>query len=429
MKLKQLKVTDFAAINNSAPVVFDFTQSKFVKLKGDEGLSKTNLINSLLMACGMLGAPDSKENKKFINDDTGKLELDMDFTGTDKYDYSVRCTKSVFSLTYAGENIPEPLTKIKQLLGVVGISPMEIKTKPLKEIVKWLSSYSNKSAEEFEAQMDKFKISIKSARESRAMANKSAKALNEFLVNEDLYINWEESEVKFAKDVDLKELSGKLDAAGKKSDKYIQSEGKVRAQIDRKEVLVKQIADLQKELLTVGENIAIGTEWLEKNKTVKKDYDDIRKEYDNAAAKSIQYNKWQEVKRKAKDKDEYETLSQRSDAQEKELLQRVKELQAEIIPDLKGLELVMEDTHEDGVMKKEGLYFEGKSVTKLSESQWWSVVLSIWRKYKVKTVVIDNYQSLGSGAVAILEKLANDGAYILVAEMDRKKKSLEIIYE
>jgi thymidine kinase len=80
-------------------------------------------------------------------------------------------------------------------------------------------------------------------------------------------------------------------------------------------------------------------------------------------------------------------------------------------------------------MKKEGLYWNGKNVAQLSESQWWSIVLSIWRKYKVKIVVIDNFQSLGSSAVELLEKLSKDGAYILCAEMNREQKSLQINYE
>jgi hypothetical protein len=80
-------------------------------------------------------------------------------------------------------------------------------------------------------------------------------------------------------------------------------------------------------------------------------------------------------------------------------------------------------------MKKEGLYLNGKNVTQLSESEWWALVIQIWRKYKVKIVVIDNMQSLGSKGIELLEKLNADGAYILAAQMNREQKSLQINYE
>lgn len=435
MKFK-LEVNDFANVQNSNPVIIDLTKYKFGKLIGDQELGKTNLINAFLMGCGMLGAPDSKENKKFINDDTGKLDLNFEFTGIDKYNYSVRCTKSSFQLTYEGENIPEPLTQIKRLLGVVGVSPMGIKDKPLKDIVKWISSYSNINLEEFQKKLDKHKANIKASQESRRDANKSVKGLTEYLNNEDLYINWEDSEKKFKKAVDVKELSVKLDVAGKASDKIIRAEEKVKQLLFNKDSILSEIdkltAELQQkhDLLSATENnIAAGVKYVEDNKGVKREYEAIKKEYDNAAEQSVLFNKWQDIKKKKIELDEFESLAQNADAKEKKILQDVKELQAEIIPDIKGLELVLEDTHENGEMKKEGLYYEGKSVTKLSESQWWGVVLSIWRKFKVKAVVIDNYQDLGSGAVEILQKLVKDGACVLVTEMNRTKKELEIIYE
>lgn len=107
----------------------------------------------------------------------------------------------------------------------------------------------------------------------------------------------------------------------------------------------------------------------------------------------------------------------------------MKELQAEILPDIKGVDMVMEDTHEDGVAVKEGLYWNGRNVAQMSETEWWDIVLMIWRKYKVKIIVIDNYSNLGSSAVEILEKLSKDGCYILAAEMNREQKTLQIDYK
>lgn len=427
MKLKQLEVNDFAGINHSSPVIIDFT-NKWVQLEGDKGVGKTSMLNALLVACGQL-SHTGKEGKNFINQDTEKIDINFDFIGNDRCNYKVRCTKSSFQLTYEGENVSEPITKMKELLGVVGVSPMEIKNKPLKDIVKWLSTYSTKSAEEFEKQMYKFKDGIKTAETGRADSNRTLKALTEYLNEEDMFLNWELSENKYIKAPNIAELSKQLTEAGSKSDKYITNETKVKGQKSRQEQLSEQIKNLNKELEEVNKNITVGEKWLDENKTAKKDCDDVKKKYDTAAQDVADFNKWQEIKRKKTEKDEYETLSQQFDTKAKEIKQSMKELQAEILPDIKGVDMVMEDTHEDGVAVKEGLYWNGRNVAQMSETEWWDIVLMIWRKYKVKIIVIDNYSNLGSSAVEILEKLSKDGCYILAAEMNREQKTLQIDYK
>lgn len=424
MKLGKLALNAIAGISPSSPVIIDFTQSKFVLLEGDEGRNKSNTIKGLLVACGQLA-----REKDLINLESGKIEIDLDFIGKDGYSYHVHATKSSFILSYEGESIPEPITKMKELLGVVGVSPMEIKYKPLKDIVKWLATYSNINPEEFQKKLDKHKVNIKAAQEARRDANKSVKGLTEYLNNEDLYLDWEGSEKKFKKAVDISELSNKLKVAGNASDKLVQAQEKIKQLNSRKNSIDEQIARLMIEAEEINTSLAAGNKYLETNKDAGKEYDAIRKEYDNAAAQSIAYNKWQEIKRKKIELDEFETHSQNADAKEKKILQDVKELQAEILPDIKGVELVTEDTHEDGKVIKEGLYWNGKNFAQLSESETWDLVLMIWRKYKVRVVVVDNYSSLGSMAAEILQKLSKDGAYILAAQMKRDQKTLEIIYE
>lgn len=432
MKLKQLEVKDFAGINNNSPVIIDFSNSKLVTVEGDNGVGKTSVLNSLLVACGQL----SKENKNFVNNDSKKIDINFSFVGKDRLNYEVRCTKSTFTLTYEGESLPEPISKMKELLGVVGVSPMEIKNKPLKDIIKWLSNYSNKSAEEFEAQMLKIKNGIKQSTQTRAEANKSFKAINEYLNEEPMFNNWEESEKKYAKPVDMEKLSAELKKAGDASDLVIRGEERLKSLKANRPDVEEEIEELQRkldakkmELVQLDEAIAKGEKFAKDGVATKKNYDVVKEKYDNAHKEVVAYNKWQEIKNKKEEKDGYETISQQADAMEKQLIKETKELQAEILPDIKGVELVTEDTHEDGIAKKEGLYWNGRNVAQMSETEWWDIVLLIWRKYKVKIVVIDNYQSLGSDAVNILEKLNKDGCYILAAEMHRGQKTLEIAYQ
>lgn len=431
MKLKQLEVTAFAGINPSSPVVIDFTNSKFVNIEGDNGVGKTSVLNSLLVACGQL----SKDNKNFVNNDSQKIDINFSFVGKDRLTYEVRCTKSSFKLSLEGESVPEPISKMKELLGVVGVSPMEIKNSKLPVIIKWLASYSNKSPEEFEDAALKLKNGIKASQDTRATANKSFKALNEFLNEEPLFLNWAESEKKYAKPIDMAKLSKELKDAGDASDKVIRGEERLKQLKEDKPKLEQDIADLklklaakENELVELDKNISTGQKFVDEGKVTKKKYDEVKLTYDNAHKEVVAYNKWQEILKKKEERDGYETISQTADAKEKQLLKEMQELQAEILPDIKGVELVMEDTHDDGVPKKEGLYWNGRNVAQMSETEWWDIVLLIWRKYKVKVIVIDNFQSLGSDAIAILEKLSKDGCYILAAEMNRQQKTLQIDY-
>lgn len=433
MKLKVLEVNAFGGINPNSPVVIDFSDSKFVKLEGDNGVGKTSIINSLLVACGQL----SKDNKNFVNNDSKKIDINFSFVGKDRLTYDVRCTKSTFTLSYEGESLPEPVSKMKELLGVVGVSPMEIKNSKLPVIIKWLASYSNKSPEEFEAAVAKLKVGIKQSQDTRAAANKSFKALVEYLNEEPLFLNWAESEKLYAKPIDMEKLSKELTEAGKKNDRYIIAEQKVKNLKEQKtkqqeeiEELELKIKNLRINLEETEKSITTGEKYLVDNKVDKTGYDAVKTKYDNAHKEVVNYNKWQEILKKKEERDGYETISQQADAKEKQLAGEMKELQAEILPDIKGVELVMEDTHEEGgVMKKEGLYWNGRNVAQMSETEWWDIVLLIWRKYKVKVIVIDNFQSLGSDAISILEKLNKDGCYILAAEMNREQKTLQIDYK
>lgn len=436
MKLKKLEVKAGGGISPNAPVIIDFTQSRFIKAKGDNGVGKSSLLEALLMGCGELGG--KKQIEKFTNLDSGKIDINLSFTGNDRNNYEVSVTRSQFKLTYEGEktSLGEEKTKLRELLGAIGVSPLEIKDKPVKDIMKWLVAYSTKNPEEFEKDMERIKTGIDTAVEARAEANKSAKGLREYLSGEG-YVDskgnlieskWKKSEAEFKNPVNVKAISEKLEAAGAKSDKYIQNETKVKAQKDRKKQIEDQIALLTAELTKVEENIATGDKWLAANKTAKKEYDEIKEQYDNAAKDAIAYNKWQDVKKKKKELDEFETQAAKFDAKEKELISERKQLQIDILPDIKGVSIVAEDTHEDGKLIKEGFYRDGVNSKQMSTTEWLETVMLIWRKNKVKIIVLDEYAALGSKAEEMLKKFEKDGCYIVVGEMQRSQKHLEIEY-
>ncbi len=435
MKLKKIVASACGGISPNAAIVIDFegNNAKMATAKADNARNKTSLLRAAMVGTAAL-SPD----KDLVNKLSNTLDIDVHFKGNDRLDYVARTTKSAFTLRYEGDttDIPSPKAKVKEVFGVTGVSPMGIKEANIEGVIKWLSTYTTKGAEEFDAQVKKFKEGAKAAKEARATAGKTMKGLQEFLGTEDMYLDWEKSEKKYAKKVSVAALSAKLEDAGKKSDLYLKAEEKLKnhknnaaAQERRIEDLRTQLAAAENELALTNSAIKTAEKYLADNKSVKTEYDAVRKEYDNAAQEAVNYEKWQEIKRKKAELDEYETMWQKADAKEKDFLAKLQEVRAELIPDIKGVELLLDDEMENGkVTKKAGMYWNGKNINQLSESEFWSVVLQIWRKNKVRFVVIDNFQDLGSMAVEILQKLIKDGCYVLCAEMARNQDELIIEY-
>jgi len=428
MKLKKIVASACGGISPNAAIVIDFegNDAKMATAKADNAKNKTSLLRAAMVGTAAL-SPD----KDLVNKLSNTLDIDVHFKGNDRLDYVARTTKSAFTLRYEGDttDIPSPKAKVKEVFGVTGVSPMGIKEANIEGVIKWLSTYTTKGAEEFDAQVKKFKEGAKAAKEARATAGKTMKGLQEFLGTEDMYLDWEKSEKKYAKKVSVAALSAKLDEVGKKSDKLLQAESKLKQLNERRDSIAAQIEALQNEAEEVQKSIKAGEKFVSENKSARTEYDAVRKEYDNAAQEAVNYEKWQEIKRKKAELDEYETLWQKADAKEKDFLAKLQEVRAELIPDIKGVELLLDDEMENGkVTKKAGMYWNGKNINQLSESEFWSVVLQIWRKNKVRFVVIDNFQDLGSMAVEILQKLIKDGCYVLCAEMARNQDELIIEY-
>lgn len=437
MKLKQFKINSGGRFTPQAPIVIDFSKSKMVGMKGDQETGKTTVEELLLMTLGQLGGQEVIDALK--NKENGLIDTELQFEGNDRAAYDIKNKNGRLTIKREGEpTVGGPQALVKKVLGVAGISPLEIKNESIEKIVKWLASYSTKSAEEFEKDMLKIKNDIKQSKKDRAEANKSAKGLREYLFGEG-YVDdkgeliesaWKESEKTFKVKPDIDKLSAELKSAGDKSDKFVQFETKLSGRRDRKKQIEAEIKKLQEELDEVDQNIKDGDAWIEKNKTAKKDYDDVRKRYDNAAKDVADYNLWVDVKKKKKEMEQFQDLSIAADNNEKAAVKKQQELQWEVIPDIRGVEILLEDTHEEeGEMRKAGFYYNGLNSRQLSASEWFGLVIQILKKNKIKIIVIDDTSQFGSKFMELLEKLSESGCYILYSEMSRGTEILEIEYK
>ena len=437
MKLIELVINHGGKINadETGPFVITWDSHKKVGLIGDEGAGKTKVLEMADVAMGHLGGEALLESLR--NKDSGKLDIDLKFVGKDRAIYEVRVTNSQFIVKRDGESQKSPKELLRDMLGVVGVSPMSIKNASIDEIVKWLASYSVRGAEEFEKQMLKLKKGIKEAKSTRAAANGSAKGIREYLVSEGymeggqiIEKKWTASEKSFSKKPNLQSLSNELDEAGKASDKVIAMESRLKNGKAMEADIQAQIQALQEKLAEVQKGIKTCEKFMEDNKDAKKKYDEVKKRYDNAAKDLSDYNKWQDVKGKKTELDQFETIAQRADATEKDLLKKQQELQWEVIPDIKGVEIVLEDSHEDeGELKKAGFYFNNMTSRQMSASEWIGIVIQILKKNKVPVLLLDDTATLGSKVMETIDGLVKSGCYVLYTEMKRGQTEIEIQYK
>lgn len=445
MKLKQFKINSGGRFNpdTTGPVVIDFSKSKMVGATGDQEVGKSTLLDLFLMACGQNGGDKVVEILK--NRKTGDIDLEFSFVGKDKANYDVKVKNGNITIKREGETLRSGnVGLLKAQLGIVGVSPMDIKNADIDKIVKWLAQYSTRSAEDFEKEMAKYKDGIKKAKKVRADANKSVKGCREYLSGEG-YVDskgeiiesvWKESEVKFKKKVDIADVSKRLAQAEKDADKYLRAEEKLKGHKDRQKTEQKRVEELEAQLkeakqvlVQTEKDIATGEKYLVDNKADKTNYDTVKKEFENVSKDVVAYDKWQEVKKKKAEMDEFEDLAIKADNSEKDFVKKQQELQWEVIPDIKGVEIILEDTHEDeGEQKKAGFYYKGLNSAQLSNSEWFGLVMQILKKNKIEVLIVDDISQFGSKFMETLESLAKSGCYILYTEMSRGQQTLEIEY-
>jgi hypothetical protein len=236
MKLKKFEVKSGGKFtpDTTGPVVIDFTKSNMVSLGADQEAGKTTILELFLIACGQLGGEKAIEALK--NKSNDKIDLDFSFTGNDRSNYEVNVSKSRILLKKDGQVTGAPKELLRQMLGVVGVSPMDIKNDSIENIVKWLAMYSTRGVDEFVAGMAKLKVGIKASKKTRADANRSVKGLREYLAGEGylddkfqiIEKSWTDSEKKYKTEPNIKKLSDELTAAGLESDKIIRGEEKLK---------------------------------------------------------------------------------------------------------------------------------------------------------------------------------------------------------
>ena len=113
-----------------------------------------------------------------------------------------------------------------------------------------------------------------------------------------------------------------------------------------------------------------------------------------------------------------ETLTSEYEAANTELVEYIKSF----TPDILGFEVKIA-TDEN---TEEGLFYTGKSIDQLCESELWEMCLLVWAAFDVRIVFAENLNSLGSNAIERLNWFVDNGGYVFATEMDRAEKNIKI---
>ena len=445
--LRNIKINSFAGISKKDPIIISFPDGyRFLKAEGDQGTCKTSTIEALKSLLGANIAPNA-----INNEDNDKNALSR-FVGRDGLLYQTKITKTTFTLENIvtddnGEPIldkgkertreeKKPKSLIKQLIGPIGIGPMELKNMDSASQVVWLQSHSTKDEAEIKAKQDEISAKAKTAYDIRTNVNRDIKKLDAVINTSDYFVNKEDWNQKFNAIGSKEQLNKDFEDKKEVADKYIRAEERLKTVQNEYDTIgievmainseIQRLQDALKEKAlrsdTLMQSIEIGKKYLNDNKSVAEEQATITeklKEIAELEIKKVSFDQVQEyVKERGQLVEDKATLTTAYKSASDELNTYLKSF----VPNVEGLEIKV-PTEED---TREGLYFRDKTIDQLCESELWEMCLMIWNSFEVSVVFVEHLGELGSNAIERLNWFVENGGYVFATEMDRAEKNIKI---
>lgn len=428
----------------------------YVELAGDQGVGKTSLIECLKEATGGLAGENTLHQEKTPE---GEIVLDKRykdrFWGTDGNLYSLKVTKSTITLEQisvdpeTGEPVlnaknqevasiqKTPKSLLQQVIGPAGISPMKLKGMNGAEQVKWMRSLFTLSVEAQKMEID-IRQRYDKAFADRTKVNNNYKVTETLLEKNDYYQKMEQWQTYFdtTKLETLQEAVNDVVTRKNLFDNATKALPEVKQQ---KVTADRELVDLKEELRKLNERIKAkeeaivilntriekGDQFLEENKNVTAEHEALKDKIQEAADYNLHKQNFDDVMEEKKRFDELGDQKIKANALVDELLQLKKEYIKSFTPDIPGLEVCIKDEGDT----REGLFFNGKKLDILAESELWQLATQIWKALGVKIIYVENVSSLGTGAVEKFnEFLKTGGAYIFGTKMTRGEDNLKISF-
>lgn len=445
IKLVSFKAESFGKIDSDHPVIITWPDDcNIVKLEGDQAVGKSSTLAAFIACCGG-EIIENATNKK-----DGKRKAEFEFE-KDDHRYKVVITNTRFELSSLINDrwakLPSPKQALEDVLGPVGSSPMFLKNMSGKDQIQWLRQFRKLSQEE-ESVLAEINAKVKETYDGRKDAKRLSKQTDQQLLNNTYYVNRSDWEKRFA-EYDANDADKILSIQDRHAE-YQRSKSAVEllennllTSEDESKRIAQEIESLEKRLLELKEQKAVvdekasairsristGKKYLEDNKSIIEEYNSISKIIEIASEISVHKAGFNQMKELEESSRHYHEEHSRLTAKLVEQRAAVKSFIAETFPKFDGLEIfVPSDAIDEGeeAETREGIYYNGCSMTELSESELWSFYLVLLRSMNIKVVLIENLSSLGSGAIDMLNYYASTGGYIMATEMKRDVKSLKI---
>ncbi len=437
---KNAEINSFLNIDKSKGVVIALPENKkstpITKLSGNQQTGKTSTLYGIEY---LLGGFFNIDTKDFVNKKDGVIDGLANLSKGNK-DYAISANGATGRIIVKESvkdsdkqtTVSSPKEFVRELVGPLGVSPMFLKDLSGKKQIQWFKdTFGNNPKIQKQEEDIVQRIDTKFA--DRRDKNRDAKVLTGALEANPLYQNYEANSKKFTTVISADKEKKKFEEVTAKKKQYDQYqtavegiEGEVEIFGRTIENLEKQLADAKKGKEEAELRVVNGKKWLKENEVILKEYPAAEKEWLNVAQKVTDYNSWKVVLDNEKKlivlQDESQTLDAEIDELRKELL----ELTHKYLPKIKGLTIKVKTSLDS---EEEGIYFEGMTLAQLSESELWGLFMQIWEAKGVRFIFCENVNSLGSDAISMLNKLAKEGCYIFVSEMDRSSKEMKVTFE
>ena len=486
IRLISLGVTSYAGINKKSkaeiesPVKADITEEmkgvdpdngifivfpdgfRYQVNSGDQGVGKTSLNACLLEATGNLLPPNA------INSIDNDKKFSLKLIGLDGLLYNIRGTKSQYiierieteedgspKINDKGREqkliISEPKSAIKRIVGPAGIAPDWLRDMKPADQVTWLRSLYSLDPEVLKEEI-KLKQDYEKNYKERTFAGNEHKRYKA-LVEGTSYFTDQPKWQKYFTETTFEKLEEAYKDIQEKYNEYTRYEGNLRSvrennlpaaekavqQVDQDILTIEdQIKELQKKLEAkhnekqektvflnqVKEKVVNAEKWISDNKTRVADYEgqtDKILEASNFKANKQTWDILMENQRQMNHyHDEYVRLANRLTA----IAEQKQKFIESFSPKIEGFEVCIPDNDD----KREGLFYLGKPLDHLAESELWQMCLQLWAQLKVKMVFVENISSLGTGAIDMFNQFIDNGGYVFATMMNRSEKNLKITF-
>lgn len=475
------KAESFAGIMHedaSAVILMDHEDGgNIVRFSGDQGVGKTSHLNAIKALLG------GEMPANAVNSKSKRVAATLKFKDSAGRIITSSATKSGFTVNVeqdgAKDKVGSARGYIQKLIGPLGVSPMILKEKDGAAQVKFVRDMANLNAEALQLEQE-LKTKYKNDFEARRNAKREVKNVQARLSGSPFH-SYDKPHDVFTPTAEYDRVMSEFNSGAGNQEliqkRFNEANEKVKNLALYNETLAgykkqrtakndelarkqAEIARLTREADALVEEIEKIDVSIEKGEKMIDDSAAAPEEFRVANEALMGLNNFLTYKQQAdasaelaKDYDEKTDIWKNLDAKITAWEQKKLEFIKMITPDIPGVEVrlkrdinvneeaeiyrelnpgaTLEDINEYvnnlKVDNEDGLFYKGRSVDQLCESELWELCLEMWRHMGVKVVFIENINALGSEAVDRLNVFAKYGK-VFCSEMDRTEKELKVSF-